>query len=85
MPKVQFERYQGVNLGDFLIYHMDLPDYTSVPISYQLLDVSWDRMLSDPTTDMFRQHATPFCDEVIHVLLHSLMILSIVKFIDMQS
>jgi hypothetical protein len=61
---VRFDRHEAVMFGDFYIYVRDLPNFTKVPLSYQLLDVMWEQDLGNNQSTLFMDKSGPFCQAV---------------------
>lgn len=74
LPLRTFDRYQGYQVGDFLIYDSEVENFTEVPMDFQLLNFTWSPELDDPNSAMYQMYENMFCQEVIVFVMYVFLI-----------
>ena len=64
LPEVRYQNFLGYVLGGFLFFKDFYTDYTKVPLTFRVLNLTWDQQLSDKNSAMFQNHAKLFCGDV---------------------
>ncbi|KAL3847630.1 hypothetical protein ACJMK2_018533, partial [Sinanodonta woodiana] len=63
LPKVQYDRWLGYQLGDLLIYYDNYTEITEVPMKFRVLNLTWTDDLLDRNSASFQYHASLFCKD----------------------
>lgn len=67
LPKHRFEKWLGYMLGDFLIYYEDYTDFTEIPLTFEILNLTWSNALANKNSTEFKYHAQLFCQDVSRI------------------
>ena len=63
-PLQRYKNFLGYLLGQFLIFSEYYTDYTTVPLTFRVLNLTYTSDLMDKNSARYRQHARLFCEDV---------------------
>lgn len=63
-PLQRYKNFLGYLLGQFLIFSEYYTDYTRVPLTFRVLNMTYTSDLMDKNSARYRQHARLFCEDV---------------------
>ena len=69
LPKIRYDQWLGVPLGDLLIYYQNFTDLTRVPLKFRTLNLTWSNELNNENSPRYRLHAERFCKDVSGIFL----------------
>ncbi|KAL5004512.1 hypothetical protein ScPMuIL_017968 [Solemya velum] len=68
VPKHRYEKWLGYMLGDYLIFYENYTDFTEIDLTFEILNLTWSKVLANKTSGEFRSHAQLFCQDVDRLL-----------------
>jgi hypothetical protein len=63
-PLQRYKNFLGYLLGQFLIFSEYYTDYTTVPLTFRVLNLTYTSDLMDKNSYRYKQHARLFCEDV---------------------
>lgn len=63
-PLQRYKNFLGYLLGQFLIFSEYYTDYTTVPLTFRVLNLTYTSDLMDKNSARYRQHARLFCEDI---------------------
>lgn len=64
LPEVRYQNFLGYVLGNLLFFKDFFTDFTAVPLTFRVLNLTWDQQLLNKNSGMFQGHAKLFCADV---------------------
>ena len=64
LPLIRYQNYLGYVIGQFLIYAEDYTDFTKVPLTFRVLNLTWTPELNNRFSAVYQGHARLFCADV---------------------
>ncbi|CAC5372080.1 Neurogenic locus protein delta,Delta-like protein 1,Protein eyes shut homolog,Fibropellin-3,Delta-like protein A,Protocadherin Fat 1,Slit homolog 1 protein,Neurogenic locus Notch protein,Neurogenic locus notch homolog protein 3,Protein eyes shut,Protein jagged-1,Neurogenic locus notch homolog protein 4,Sushi, von Willebrand factor type A, EGF and pentraxin domain-containing protein 1,Fibropellin-1,Neurogenic locus notch homolog protein 2,Protein crumbs,Neurogenic locus notch homolog protein 1,Delta-like pr len=68
LPEVRYQNFLGYVLGNLLFFKDFFTDFTAVPLTFRVLNLTWDQQLLNKNSGMFQGHAKLFCADVDNLL-----------------